>query len=437
MSKTKLLVITIGIASIILAAATYIFFKNTDPPIISMIQPTQYISPRQPLTLTITSKHSPLKLIQIIVKQNEYTKTLINQPIINGHLIETVDIDFKKSGLQDGPFELIVKAQDSSYSNFGKGNISNKTWDMNFDSQPPQITIHSPTPSLHKGSATAIAFTVSKPVAVVGVQLEEKFFPAFQQANGTYYCFFPFPIEFSPKTFNPKLFAQDLAGNKSYISVHVHSLERSFKIDTLTITDTFLDKKMPNFEQNFPDTQTQVERYIKVNSILRIENEKKLIEISKKTSPMMLWSGKFHTLPRAAVKATFGENRTYMYQNQKIDQQFHMGLDLASTANAPIPAANDGIVVYTGDLGIYGNIVIIDHGLGLQTLYSHLSKITAKEGDVVKKGDLIGHTGMTGLAGGDHLHFGFLVGGIQVNPIDWLDPKWIKNTIITRLNNNV
>lgn len=437
MSKTKLLVITIGILCVTFTIGAYIFWGNIQPPTISMLQSTEYISPKQSLTINITSSHSPLKSIKVTLKQNDYSTTLINQPLINGHLLETIDVSLKKSGLQDGPFELTIRAQDSSFSNFGKGNISTKTWDMIFDSQPPKITIHSPTPSLHKGSATAIAFTISKPITIVGIQLEEKFFPAFQQPNGVYYCFFPFPIEYSSKTFSPKLFAQDLAGNKSYVSVPIYSLDRSFKLDTLTISDAFLNRTMPNFEQKFPDTPTQVERYLLVNSILRTENEKKLIEISKKTSPIMLWSGKFHTLPRAAVKATFGENRTYMYQNKKIDQQLHMGLDLASTANAPIPAANDGIVIFTGDLGIYGNVIIIDHGLGIQTLYSHLSKITVKEGNTIKKGDLIGHTGMTGLAGGDHLHFGFLVGGVQVNPVDWLDPKWIENTIINRLNNNV
>lgn len=173
---------------------------------------------------------------------------------------------------------------------------------------------------------------------------------------------------------------------------------------------------------------------MKINNEVRISNEKTLLEIGKNTSPTMLWSGAFKRLPGSASKASFGDQRTYMHNGTKIDEQTHMGQDLASVAHAPIPAANDGKVVFAEPLGIFGNLVVIDHGLGLQSLYSHMSEIQTNVGATVKKGDIIGLTGTTGLAGGDHLHFGILMHGIQVQPLDWLDPKWIKNTITDRLD---
>lgn len=433
MSKTKYLIAVIC-CILIAVVICYLFWGKTKAPTISIENDTTYISPNRPLTVTITSSHSPIQYVTVTAKQNEQITIITHQPFINGHLIETIPVSFEHSGLIDGKLELTIKTCDTSFANFGKGNISTQVWEMVFDSKPPQIHIYSPIPYIHRGSATVIAYTVSKPVVSTGVQIGKNVFPAFQQPDGNFYCFFPFPLEDSLETFKPKMYAQDLSGNNVEIHVPIYPLNKNLKNDTLNISDSFLEKKMPAFEQVIPDTPTQLDRYIKVNNVLRVDNEKTLIEIGKKTSPTMLWSGKFYSLPRSAVKATFGDLRNYMYKNTIIDQQVHMGLDLASIANAPVPAANDGVVIYTGELGIFGNLIIIDHGLGLQTLYSHLSSIVVNENDIIKKGDTIGYTGTTGLAGGDHLHFGVLVGGIQVNPVDWLDPKWIQHTITARLH---
>ena len=148
----------------------------------------------------------------------------------------------------------------------------------------------------------------------------------------------------------------------------------------------------------------------------------------------MLWDGTFQRLPRSAARAGFGDHRYFTYQGKQVGESYHLGFDLASVRNAEVPAANNGRVVFTGELGIYGNLIVIDHGLGLMSLYSHLSEIHVKVGDVVQKGAIIAKTGSTGLAFGDHLHFGILVGGVEVTPLEWLDPKWIKDNITGRLN---
>ena len=112
----------------------------------------------------------------------------------------------------------------------------------------------------------------------------------------------------------------------------------------------------------------------------------------------------------------------------------HQGYDLASVAMAEIPAANSGSVVHAGPLTIYGNTVIIDHGQGLLTLYGHCSSIQVAVGDTVQKGQTIARTGATGLAGGDHLHLEVIVGGVPVNPLEWLDPAWIRSHVEGPLN---
>ena len=110
-----------------------------------------------------------------------------------------------------------------------------------------------------------------------------------------------------------------------------------------------------------------------------------------------------------------------------------MGIDIAGINNTEIFAANHGKVAFVGKIGIYGNVVILDHGYGLHTLYGHLHKADVKEGDVVRKGDVIAISGETGLAFGDHLHFEMRVNGIPVNPIEWFDDVWVMTNIESHL----
>ena len=125
--------------------------------------------------------------------------------------------------------------------------------------------------------------------------------------------------------------------------------------------------------------------------------------------------------------------RSYLYGGKRVDSQVHLGFDLASTARAAVPASNDGRVAFTGTLGIYGETVILDHGLGLFSLYGHLSEISVEEGQRVVRGAPIGRTGQTGLAGGDHLHFAMLVHGVFVDPLEWFDGRWIREHVEAKL----
>ena len=111
----------------------------------------------------------------------------------------------------------------------------------------------------------------------------------------------------------------------------------------------------------------------------------------------------------------------------------HLGFDLASTAGAPVHAANRGRVVHAGWLGIYGNCVILDHGMGLQSLYAHLSSIEVKSATWSTWTRRSVTAASTGLAGGDHLHFTMLLGGNAVTPIDWWSAQWVQDRVMRKL----
>lgn len=266
-----------------------------------------------------------------------------------------------------------------------------------------------------------------------GVKVGDLFFPGFRQPNGDYYCFFAFPHFLTVQQYAPDIMAEDMAGNVTSSRLAFRPIDKQFRHDNIPLSDNFLNSKMPDFQADFPDATSMLDLFLKVNSVMRKSNEEKLLEVGRNTASNMLWKGEFLRLPNSANRAGFADHRSYIYGGRVVDEQTHLGLDLASLAMAPIPAANSGRVVFAGNLGIYGQLVIVDHGLGLMSLYSHMSEIAVNVGTEVKKGDILGRTGTTGMAGGDHLHFGMLVSGVQVQPIEWLDSHWIKDNVIDRL----
>ena len=175
------------------------------------------------------------------------------------------------------------------------------------------------------------------------------------------------------------------------------------------------------------------ELFIAVNKGVRKQNEDKITEVTKKATPQMLWKGAFVQLSNSKVEANFADQRTYTYNGEALDTAYHLGYDLSVTKRYPVEAANSGTVAFADNLGIYGNAVILDHGLGLFTLYGHLSAIDVKVGDKVEKRGVLGRTGETGLAAGDHLHYGVYLNGVAILPVEWWDAKWIGDNIAPKL----
>jgi murein DD-endopeptidase MepM/ murein hydrolase activator NlpD len=195
---------------------------------------------------------------------------------------------------------------------------------------------------------------------------------------------------------------------------------------------------VPEIRQNSPELKIadgtgNLEGFLKENGELRKMNADKILALAKQTSPMRLWDGPFMQLGNSKVEAAFADHRTYIYKGKDVDHQVHLGFDLAVTSRVPILSANAGTVVNASWLGIYGNCVIVDHGMGVQSLYGHLSSFDVKVGDKVGRGQTLGRSGMTGMAGGDHLHFTMLVNGRMVNPVEWWDPHWIEDRIMRKL----
>ena len=417
MTAAKNLSIVIVFAALLglLGIGGFMLFQDMEGPEVILTPDTGRASPHQDLALTLRDKKSGIRSVTVTVKKNSHSLVVLDSAFSDGRREQRVTFNLKDAGLKDGAFDLEVRATDTSLAGFGKGNTTTRIYPIRLDTQPPRVSVKSMPPYVRRGGTGSILYSVSEDVERTGVKVGDLYFPGFRQPSGDYLCFFAFPHFLTMAQYAPEITAVDLSGNAMASRLVIRPLDKVFRHDNINLSENFLTSKMPEFEQEVPGEMTQLERFLKVNSELRTSN------------------GAFLQLPNSATRAGFADNRSYIYNGQKVDNQTHLGLDFASLAMAEVPASNSGRVVFAGQLGIYGNLVIIDHGLGLQTLYSHLSEISANVGQQVKKGDVIGKTGTTGMAGGDHLHFGVTISGVQVQPVEWLDPHWIEDNVTSRL----
>jgi murein DD-endopeptidase MepM/ murein hydrolase activator NlpD len=230
--------------------------------------------------------------------------------------------------------------------------------------------------------------------------------------------------------------ATDDLGNTVSQSCNDKFFPKPVKQDTIQLTDAYINKVVPEILSNtseVKDTGDPLRNYLELNRDLRKINAEHLIRLAGDSKAEFLWHRVFLAAKNAAVRSSFADRRTYVYNGKSVDQQDHLGFDLASTQQAPVICVNDGVVVLAQYFGIYGNAVVVDHGYGLMSLYGHLSSISVRTGDPVMRGREIGKSGATGLAGGDHLHFAMLLEGLPVTPIEWWDEHWIKDRIARKL----
>ncbi len=341
-------------------------------------------------------------------------------------------------GLSDGEALLRTAVWDHSYRGWWAGNRSYSEHKILIDTRPPTIDVLTRTHNLNQGGAGLAIYQVSEPGTVNGVQVADSFFPGysrFSSDRNLYIAFFAIPYDVGPDS---RLYvrATDPAGNTCRTGFAYHINPRNFKQDNIIVSDAFLRRTIPQFEHalNIAEpSASHIDKFIAVNRDLRRTSDTILKDTCKKSDTKQYWEGPFLRLPRSARRAGFADRRKYQYNGRTVDEQVHLGIDLAATPHSPVPAANNGSVAFAEHLGIYGKTVLLDHGFGLFSMYGHLSRIEVARGQVLSKGDVIGFTGTTGLAGGDHLHYAMIVSHTFVNPVEWWDPNWIKHNVTDKL----
>ncbi len=429
MKKFKLFSAIILVA---LVGSVLFYFFAIPAPQLSLTPDAGLIGVKRGFTLKLDGQRGLLKKLSVIALQAGKRVTVLVKEYPPGSHQVSESFDLGKSGLQEGVFTLQVTASNAA-PRFGADKSSSITNSFTLENKPPEVAIVSVAHNITQGGVGLVVYTVSKEIEKSGVVVNDRFFPGYVQKGKYYACLFPLPYDLDPGKFVPTLLAEDKAGNERLVTITYHLIPKTFNTDQIILSDTFLAKIAAEFKGTFPEAKSPLEIFLKANRDQRQQDRKLLNDYGQKSSPTPLWTGTFLRMPNSAALGGFAQARTYIYQGQVVDRQTHLGFDLASLAHATVPAANRGVVLLAGSFGIYGNCILIDHGLGLQTIYGHLSQLGVKAGDTVEKGQIIGNTGATGMAGGDHLHYEVLLSGQSVNPIEWWDAHWLKDNITGKL----
>ena len=429
MRNAKMFVFVVVVAAI---GAGLFYFLGTPAPKVTLRPDTGLTGAGREFAMKLDGQGGILKKLSVTVTQADRTVNILAKSYPPGSRQAAENFKLAPAGLKEGAFTLQVNAT-SSAPRFGANRTTTQVHSFTLENKPPSVEILSIAHNIIQGGAGLVVYTVSKEVEKTGVVIADQFYPGYRQAGNFYACLFPFPYDMDPARFVPKVIAVDRAGNERLTGITYHLTAKTFSTDRIELTDAFLGKIADEFRDKFPQAKTPLEIFLKANRDERQQDRKLIFDIGRKTSPVPLWQGPFLRMPNAAPLGGYAQARDYIYQGKEVDRQTHLGFDLASLAHADVPAANRGKVVFAGALGIYGNGIIIDHGLGLQSLYGHLSRINVKAGDNVEKGQIIGITGATGMAGGDHLHFEVNISGQAVNPIEWWDAHWMKDNVTNKL----
>jgi murein DD-endopeptidase MepM/ murein hydrolase activator NlpD len=435
-----LLLGAVGLGSLAFAA-----WAGSGKPRAEVVRPATVIGRQTPFSVRIDGGRAGLRSIIVRLEGAAGAGRLFEKEIPADGLLgsgvrsECLDmvLDGSTAGVAEGDARIVVLASDWSPLGRLRGPSEILSVPVTVDLTAPAATPVVSTSMAQRGGSAVVVYRVAAEAVRSGVEVGGKRFPGrtgFFADPTLAVALFAIPQD-AEAPIQPQVYAEDAAGNRARAAIAMPIKERKFPSEQIEVTSTFLNVKIPELlERNGMKPPTDpVEAYLMVNRDLRKRTEEKLREIAQVSTPRLLFDGAFVQQPNTAVGSRFAERRHYSFGGRPIDEQTHLGTDLASTRLAPVIASNAGRVLWAGDLGIYGNAVVLDHGLGLESLYAHLTDTAVTPGQMVARGAVVGRSGQTGLAGGDHLHYSTMIDGIHVDPVEWWDGKWFRDRIAPQL----
>ncbi|THB77061.1 MAG: M23 family metallopeptidase [Desulfobulbaceae bacterium] len=424
---------------ILVGLAYYLFFES-EQPVIELSMSNEFIGVQKALSLKAEDQKSGIKSVSLTITQNDKSHVLFEERVQRTGYTGTVgkpivekDIVLSPAELKltDGEATLTLEVFDFSARSYLKGNNSKITRTVTIDTKPPKIRIIHSERYINPGGTGIVIYRLDDLEATSGLIVNDHYHPGFVVGDGRddiFIAYFGLPYDTESIT-TSIVQAQDQAGNKTTLPFSSIFKKKTYRQDRINVGNSFLQKKVPEFEQYYPEMSGDlVDKYLFTNNEVRTRNNAQIKELCGSPHPSRLWEKRFLRMAGQS-RAGYADKRTYYYGNKAIDRQVHLGIDIASTKNAEVKAAAAGIVTFADYLGIYGNMVMLDHGQGVFSLYSHLSQINVAISDQIESGVVLGRTGTSGMAGGDHLHFSVLINGVFVNPLEWWDQNWINVTI--------
>jgi len=434
-SPLGLLVFLVVVIGSVFYVYTSSMFERVAPEI--NMETNGYWNLKKPLNITINDAGG-LKGYEVILKTHNETTVLNNEQFMTPKGSVNIEVKPPKSAyaMRDKNIKIIVKAIDVSKWNFLNGNRASREFKLKIDKRRPELNIVSHSYKIKKGGAALVIFKANDEnlkEMYIKTNFGKKFVAQPFYKDGYYISLLAWPV--TQENFRATVYVNDYANNESKSYVPLYLKDKKYRISNIKLSDKFLKGKIAQLAEEFAETggvEDSIEQFKIINEDVRAKNEKLIHEITSHVSDKMIDDfrlNEMYPLKNAQVVASFGDHRKYSYNTEAISESFHLGLDMASNAMADIKPQNSGDVVFSNYNGLYGNMPIISHGLGLYTLYGHCSSVNVNEGEYFTSKNTVAKTGKSGYAMGDHLHFGVLIQGIEVRPQEWMDKKWMKLNI--------
>jgi len=442
---------------VFVAAGAFVYAGRQPGPSIEITKPAKYVGQSTPVEVAVTSPGARVSAMRVVFEQNGKQTPLfsLESPANadvkqeTGDRVRVTRLITRETvpDLKTGAARIVVTA--SRKVLHGMRTIqSSAVRDVQVRLERPTIAVLSTKHYVNLGGSEMVVYRATPADVESGVQVGDLTYPGYPASGanveGVHIADPVVKVAFFALRFDQDVntlmfaYARDEAGNSARADFDHLAFPKPFKRSRIELNDQFLNRVVPAILETTTEIKPEgdtLQKFLAINGDLRRRNAETIASFARKSAPEILWGGVvFHPFTNTAVEAAFADHRTYIYQGKEVDRQVHLGFDLARVVNSPVVAANKGKVLYAAPLGIYGNCIILDHGMGVQSLYGHLSSIGVQVGQTVEKEQELGKSGMTGLAGGDHLHFTMLVNGQMVNPVEWWDAHWIQDRILRKLH---
>jgi murein DD-endopeptidase MepM/ murein hydrolase activator NlpD len=433
--KVKVIIILFVLLAVFLASLAFV----SKEPALAINPPITAIGTSTPVKIHVVAPHGVRRIVATI-EQNGATYPMLDKRYPTHRVVfrehkDIIDVLFaagknKAPALKDGKARITIAAESNDFL----GRTARTSADIDVITTPPRVSVDGFQHYINQGGCELVTFTASGYWSEGGVRVGKYTFRSFPmpgaQSPNARFAIFAYPWDLPPGI-EPQVYVRNPAGTEAHGHFWFKLFPKKFRAEDFNLTDQVMNRLVDQIDPS--STGDLLQRFLRINGPMRRANNQTLADLRLKSEERVLWHGPFVQLGNSKVEAHFADVRTYIYQGKKVDEQVHLGFDLAVTQHTPVVAANDGKVLWASDLGIYGNCIVIDHGYGLQSIYGHLADFEVKVGDTVKRGQEIGKSDSTGLALGDHLHFSMQVDGVQVNPVEWWDQHWIHDRILSKL----
>ncbi len=399
---------------------------------------------KSPLDLKI-SDDTGIKKLKITLNDDKNSVILIDQKFDEFQKDLDLKINFPKNPqfANSKNFSIKIEITDASFWNFFAGNFASKTAKIFVDKISPKVEVLDNSYKISRGGSAIVVFEANdKNLKELYIKTKggKIFKPTPFYKNDFYTSLIAWPIY--DDEFRAEIIAVDLANNVTIRRIPLYLNDIKYKESTIELKDNFLEGKIANLVSDYMndfENFSGVEKFKFINENLRQKNQKNINDITNKTDENLIKNfalNPFYPLSKSVKVGSFGDHRFYTKDGKNVSESWHMGVDFASVARAEFFADNKAKVVYANENGIFGSNIVLYHGLGFYTVYAHCSKFSVNVGDELKVGDKIANTGSSGLALGDHLHFGVIIQGVDVNPAEWMDKKWMNENIFSILENS-